>query len=370
MNTIREHAQQLVYRLLKLLPTDYQRDSLQTLLGLFLEAEGHPLPQSSQLKSPAALSRFLNRYAWPTRQLIRTIRRAILIQLMQYAPQGRRPWLQVIVDLTTLEKRGKFAAFGDLLHVLNGKRGVPLVVLYLVVGPFRVPWSFRVWRGQGQTTPVQLAIRLLDTLPKPLTKAFRLTILADSGFGSTPFLEALRQRHYPVIVGVRYDRKLADGRHLYDLAKPGQRVRLDGLSFPVTVAWFYLKRDGQYQQRFVLSTRRLKAAIIIWWGRRRWAIEGFFKTIKHRFGAHRFGQQTLLGMLRWLILCFTSFILTHWTHLAIAPKSPPDWAKAAHLARQQLCPELVACLLVIELARARDLLATLGLECQIQPMQI
>jgi hypothetical protein len=32
-----------------------------------------------------------------------------------------------------------------------------------------------------------------------------------------------------------------------------------------------------------------------WWGRRRWAIEGFFKTAKHRFGLHRFGQQTLLG---------------------------------------------------------------------------
>ena len=30
-----------------------------------------------------------------------------------------------------------------------------------------------------------------------------------------------------------------------------------------------------------------------WWGRRRWQIEGFFKTAKHRFGLHRFGQQTM-----------------------------------------------------------------------------
>ncbi|MBD2345010.1 hypothetical protein [Anabaena subtropica] len=29
-------------------------------------------------------------------------------------------------------------------------------------------------------------------------------------------------------------------------------------------------------------------------------IEGWFKTAKHRFGLHRFGQGTLLGMYRWL----------------------------------------------------------------------
>ncbi|PZV12020.1 MAG: hypothetical protein DCF22_13240 [Leptolyngbya sp.] len=37
-------------------------------------------------------------------------------------------------------------------------------------------------------------------------------------------------------------------------------------------------------------------------GRKRWAIESFFKTIKHRFGLHRFGQSTKLGVYRWLIL--------------------------------------------------------------------
>jgi hypothetical protein len=27
-------------------------------------------------------------------------------------------------------------------------------------------------------------------------------------------------------------------------------------------------------------------------GRKRWAIEGFFKTVKHQFGLHCFGQST------------------------------------------------------------------------------
>jgi hypothetical protein len=59
---------------------------------------------------------------------------------------------------------------------------------------------------------------------------------------------------------------------------------LTDLPFPVTIAWFYLKRDAKLEKRFVLSTRPLKGSTIIWWGKRRWAIEGFFKTGKHRFG--------------------------------------------------------------------------------------
>ena len=72
METILAHAQQLVYTLLSLMPSEYQRDNLQAMLGLFLEAQGHPLPQHSKTKSASALSRFLNIYSWSTRKLIRT----------------------------------------------------------------------------------------------------------------------------------------------------------------------------------------------------------------------------------------------------------------------------------------------------------
>jgi hypothetical protein len=40
------------------MPSEYQRDNLQAMLGLFLEAQGHPLPQHSKTKSASALSRF------------------------------------------------------------------------------------------------------------------------------------------------------------------------------------------------------------------------------------------------------------------------------------------------------------------------
>ncbi len=49
METIVGHAQSLAYSLLCLMPSGYQKASLNALFGLFLEALGHPLP--SPLKS-------------------------------------------------------------------------------------------------------------------------------------------------------------------------------------------------------------------------------------------------------------------------------------------------------------------------------
>ena len=90
--------------------------------------------------------------------MIRTVRNHVLQTVLQVPGQsgkGRRPFLQVIIDLTTLEKRGKFKDFEDLISVYNGKRGLHLVVVYLVVGRWRIPWSFRVWRGKVTPSPAQ-----------------------------------------------------------------------------------------------------------------------------------------------------------------------------------------------------------------------
>ena len=56
------------------MPSVYQRENLEAMLGLFLEAQGHPLPQHSKAKSASALSRFLNIHRWSTQQVIRTTR--------------------------------------------------------------------------------------------------------------------------------------------------------------------------------------------------------------------------------------------------------------------------------------------------------
>jgi len=331
MKTILAHAQQLVYTLLSLMPSQYQRDNLQAMLGLFLEAQGHPLPQHSKTKSASALSRFLNIYSWSTRKLIRITRDYVLQQILSACPKGRRPMLQVIIDLTTLEKCGKFKPFEHLICVYNGKRGLHLVVLYLVVGWWRVPWSFRVWRGKDTPAPACLGLKLVKGLPPALTKRYQVMILVDTAFGTVDFLHGIRKLKYHAIAGVRYDRQLIDGRSVCDLHKRGQQVRLVGLKFPVSVSWFYLKRD---------NGKQLKGSTITWWGRRRWQIEGWFKTAKHRFGLHRFGQGTLLGVYRWLVLSLITYILAHWAYLSSGTTDLPDWGQAAQLALQALLPQL------------------------------
>ncbi|BAZ71145.1 hypothetical protein NIES4106_59420 (plasmid) [Fischerella sp. NIES-4106] len=111
------HAQNLVYNLRELMPTQYQKENLEAMLTLFLEAQGHPLPEHSQTKSASALSRFLNIKPWSTRELIRITRKQALEQVLLESRFGRKPFLQVIIDLTTLEKAGKFQEFEHLISV-------------------------------------------------------------------------------------------------------------------------------------------------------------------------------------------------------------------------------------------------------------
>ncbi len=68
-------------------------------------------------------------------------------------------------------------------------------------------------------------------------------ILADTAYVRIEFLHSIRHLKYHAITGVPIDRKLVDGRVLRHLHKQGQLVRLVGLNFPVTVSWYYLKRD-------------------------------------------------------------------------------------------------------------------------------
>ncbi|QXE26221.1 hypothetical protein B6N60_04952 [Richelia sinica FACHB-800] len=371
METILAHAQQLVYTLMSLMPSVYQRQNLEAMLGLFLEANGKPLPEHSQNKSASALSRFLNVYAWSTRSCIRKTREQVLQQMLRECPKGKRPFLQVIIDLTTLEKCGKFKSFEHLIKVYNGKRGLHLVVMYLVVGKWRVPWNLRVWRGKGTPSPARLGIKLVKTLPKSLTKHFRVVILADTAFGSVEFLHAMRQLKYHAITGLSSQRKLVDGRRLRLLHKRGQQVWLVGLKFPVSVSWYYLKRDhGRLEKRFILSTKPLKASTINWWGKRRWQIEGWFKTAKHRFGLHRFGQGTLLGVYRWLVLSLIAYILAHWAYLSVATDDLPDWGQAAQIAVEACFPQFLLFSFLLHLERRRSFLLSQGINIHISRCKI
>lgn len=98
--------------------------------------------------------------------------------------------------------------------MLNGKRGLHVVILYLVVGDWCVLWSFRIWRGKGHPSPVELACKLLATVPKRLVQGRTVIVQGDTEFGTVDFLNAIRHRAWRGVVGMRANRTLLDGQSL------------------------------------------------------------------------------------------------------------------------------------------------------------
>lgn len=375
-----QHAQRLVYSLISLMPSVYQKASLKAVLGLFLDAQGHALPEHTQVKSASSLSRFFNRYQWSTRQVIRTARAAILDQLATHPVRKDVP-VRLLIDLSTLKKTGKFwhlsTPTDDIdapepwVRMLNGKRGLHLVVLYIVIGQRRIPWSFRVWRGKGQPSPNRLACKLLASVPKSLVNSRTVIVQADTEFGTVEFLNAVRQLSWRAVVGVKNSRLLQDGRKLKDLpgnAKRGLQVDLKDLDYPLTVSWFWLKRaDDKQELRFVASTHPYSGVYLVRLGRKRWAIEGFFKTAKHQFGLHCFGQNTKIGVYRWLVLSLIAYLLAHWVDLWAWPPIL-DWKATARLTLEKLLPSMLWSGLLRQIRRNADIAAHYGFEIIIKSL--
>lgn len=356
------HARGLFCTLVSLFATSYQQESFRTLMALFLRGDGHPHPSRATSKSESALSRFLNRYAWSARALTRHTRAAAITSLLSYYEhqRGRRPRLLVLLDLTSLEKAGRFEQLG-LVSVLNKKQGLHLVVMYLQAGPLRFPWALRVWRGKGEASASELALSLLHSLPQVLLQLNPL-VLADAGFGTTSFLVGVKRLGMDAVVGMRCDRRLADGRGISQ-ARSGERVILLGLPFPVTVARYHLPRNKAWETRFVVATFVAAARVISRWGRRRWRIEAFFKTAKSRFGLGRFGQGTRRGVYRFLLLSLLAFTLAQW-QLWQFQGEWPDWGEAATTLRRELLPDLILAELMTELERLRPYLKAAELSLQ------
>ncbi|EDX82713.1 Transposase, IS4 family protein [Synechococcus sp. PCC 7335] len=356
------------------MPSHYQTASLKALFARFLSEQGHALPEHTPLKSPSSLSRFLNRYSWSTRQVIRTTRAAILDQLAVH-PVGPNVPVRLLIDLTTLRKTGKFwhlstptedvDAPEPWVRMLNGKRGLHLVVMYLVIGERRIPWSFRIWHGKGEASPSQLACKLLATVPRRLIQGRTVIVQGDTEFGTVAFFNAVRRRRWRAVVGVRNNRLLQDGRRLKDLprcAKRGLQVRLKDIDYPLTISWFWLKRaDDKRELRFVASTYPYTGIYLIRLGRKRWAIEGFFKTVKHQFGLHCFGQGTKLGVYRWLMLSFIAYVLAHWIDLWAWPPVL-NWKATSRLTIEKLLPSVRWALLLKHIRRDTGMPAQYGFE--------
>jgi hypothetical protein len=122
----------------------------------------------------------------------------------------------------------------------------------------------------------------INNLPSILTRSFQIYVWRDTAFGTIKLITKIRtQNSFQALVGIAKTRKLQDGRKVSEIKTRGQQVYLNGLSIPVFLSWVWLKRDGKRVQRFIISTKPMKGKTITRWGKRRWQIEGFFKTVKH-----------------------------------------------------------------------------------------
>ena len=165
---------------------------------------------------------------------------------------------------------------------------------------------------------------------------------------------------------MRGNRRLENGKLLKQLdraGKRGQQVRLLGLDVPLTVSWFWLQRsEGQRELRFVVSTYPYSGAYLVRLGRQRWAIEGFFKTIKHRFGLHCFGQKTRLGIYRWWLLSLIAYLLAHWMFCLLPAWCVLDWAEVSARALARFLPQVVWFKLLHQIQKSRAVIEAQGFE--------
>lgn len=115
----------------------------------------------------------------------------------------------------------------------------------------------------------------------------------------------------------------------------------------------------------------MSPAHIVCWGKRRWRIEGFFKTAKSRFSLERFGRGTRIGVYRYLLLRMISYLLAHWGHLSHESGRFPQWGTAARTILEEiLLPQTVSEGLLMEIEQRSALLRSHGIEVSVDRYKI
>ena len=361
-------AQHLLYRLNDLMPSPHKKRTFRSVLLAFLTPHRSALPEHNPLCSASSISRFLNHYDWPTRRLVRLTRKVMLEWLLEASKYGRHSYLKVIIDVTCVEKTGRFLGLGSWINAMNAKTGLHLVVLYLELNRVRVPWNFRVWNGKDTASPMKLGLRMLSSLPRVLTEHSRaqVVVLADAWFASNAFLEGVHARGFRAVVAIREDRRTVQDWPLTRLKRKGTEVMLKGLSIPVWVSWFTITfANGDKQKRFVVSTAAIAGSRLARLGRSRWKIEAFFKTIKYTFALRKAAQGTRLGMLRFLLLSLLAFVLAFASQPAPTSGEVLAWGEAAQQASLIFLPVMLTLGLLADLERRRSLLESLGMSIHI-----
>ncbi len=143
---------------------------------------------------------------------------------------------------------------------------------------------------------------------------------------------------------MRWNRRTREG---LSLQGRGAQVYLRGLPFPVWAARYRYPLPGRgWEWRYVVAIFPAASGTILVWGRRRFSIESFFRTIKSEFSLARFGQRTPLGVHRFLVLSLLVYLLAHRVKL-VPGKEGLSWREVVRL----LLPEVILRVLLEELRR-------------------
>ncbi|RTR18688.1 transposase, partial [Deinococcus radiophilus] len=273
-----ERAHILSQRILDIPETLYQRRSLEASLHLF-HSPGQKIKFSqAEGASPSALSRFFNVYDWDSDRCWDEMQDIQWRILLDVAHSKRRPRLRLSVDLTTLEKVGTQLPY---VSVYNGRHGIHLVALFAEYGALQFSISYRVYQGKHTSTPVTLALDLL---------------------------EGVRHLDFEFVVGVRSNRRTDHpGRVTVADCPHGGYVNLANWSLETLSLGRVDRGDREF---FAVSSELLEGDEIVAEGAHRWGVESFFKEGKHQFGLAQFALRTARGLDRWILMVFLAFTLT------------------------------------------------------------
>jgi hypothetical protein len=180
-------------------------------------------------------------------------------------------------------------------------------MLHACVEGLSFPLGYRVYRGKGKATVVDLALELLAAFPTSMWSP-RTVVLADAGFGSSALSAALSNGALSVCWWVSTV-----------TASLPMVVSLRSLSSVVSRSPCTTFLDTPLAQLVRRKTRRGEKAFLCRlnlccrWAylarryRRRWLIESFFKSIKHDFGLKEARLRTQTGIRLWIFLACLAY---------------------------------------------------------------
>ncbi len=300
-----QHAHSLLKTLEALLWNRREIGVFRALVALFLDCKLRTTLQNIKGMSASTASRFFSCEHAPDEVFWRELNGWQLEQCYRLPRRGRRGDAVLKLDLTCIEKTGKQIPFA---RVFNRRYGIQLVVLHACVEGLSFPLGYRVYRGKGKATVVDLALELLAAFPASGWSS-RTVVLADAGFGSSTFIQGCQALGFErLLVGMRCNRQLADGRQLSQLKQRGEQVILHDLpEHPLWLSWCDVKREEGKKRFYVASTFSASGAYLVRRYRQRWLIESFFKSVKHDFGLKEARLRTQTGIRLWIFLACLAY---------------------------------------------------------------